>query len=480
MESSKQYQIDKRIVYLAYVLEVFKRYDKGATMTELRDWLNEQGVKNTRGNPITYNSIQHMLCNRRYIGEFAFRDTVIPDGIPSIVPNDLFERVQKKLEVNKKAPARHKAEDDYLLTTKIFCGYCGAYLCGESGTGRNGVYHYYKCVSVKKKRTECECKPVRKAWIENLVLDSIMELLADDRTIDAITSMVLAMQDQESMALPMYEQQLQEANTGINNLLNAIQQGILKKSTKSRLEELEAARDDLENKIALEKLSKPRISEEFVRFFLERFRNLDLSKLEHRKMLIEVFLNAVYVFNDKIVISCNYKDGTKTVNFSEMERDRGFFTGGSLHLAFRPGSDMRLAVGGVMSGNGKALAEARALADLLQGTLAAAKTAALMGHDGHDLLAAPIQLLQLGEDRHGEGAPPAGTADEHVVIVADIVQIAFQLRASLLPQLLLRLFDTGHVAGGILPHGLDLKQIAAHSLLDELSHDLGIALFQIL
>ena len=131
--------------------------------------------------------------------------------------------------------------------------------------------------------------------------------------------MVLALQDQESTALPMYEQQLQEANTGINNLLNAIQQGILTKSTKSRLEELEAARDELENKIALEKLAKPRISEEFVRFFLERFRNLDLSKLEHRKMLIEVFLNAVYVFNDKIVISCNYKDGTKTVNFSEME-----------------------------------------------------------------------------------------------------------------------------------------------------------------
>ena len=317
IDDEQHFQVDP--ITAPYVLEVFKRYDKGATMTELRDWLNEQGVKNTRGNPITYNSIQHMLCNRRYIGEFTFRDTVIPKGITAIVPDDLFDRVQKKLEVNKKAPARHKAEDDYLLTTKIFCGYCGAYLCGESGTGRNGVHHYYKCVSVKKKRTECECKPVRKAWIEDLVLNSIMEMLSDDRTIDAITSMVLAMQDQESVALPMYEQQLQEANTGINNLLNAIQQGILTKSTKSRLEELEAARDELENKIALEKLAKPRVSEEFVRFFLERFRNLDLSKLEHRKMLIEVFLNSVYVFNDKIVISCNYKDGTKTVNFSEME-----------------------------------------------------------------------------------------------------------------------------------------------------------------
>ena len=207
------------------------------------------------------------------------------------------------------------------MTTKIFCGYCGAYLCGESGTSRTGeVHHYYKCVSVKKKRAECDCKPVRKVWLEELVLESIAEALADDRTIDAITSMVMALQDQESTALPMYEQQLQEANTAINNLLNAIQQGILTKSTKSRLEELEAARDELENKIALEKLAKPRVSEEQVRFFLYRFRSLDFTRPEHRKMLIDVFLNSVYVFNDKVVISCNYKDGTKTVNFSEMER----------------------------------------------------------------------------------------------------------------------------------------------------------------
>ena len=93
--------------------------------------------------------------------------------------------------------------------------------------------------------------------------------------------MVMVMQDQESTALPMYEQQLQEANTGINNLLNAIQHGILTKSTKTRLEELEAARDELENKIALEKLAKPRVSEEQVRFFLHRFRALDIAKPVH-------------------------------------------------------------------------------------------------------------------------------------------------------------------------------------------------------
>ena len=57
-------------------------------------------------------------------------------------------------------------------------------------------------------------------------------------------------------------------------------------------------------------------------------------------MLIEVFLNAVYVFNDKIVISCNYKDGTKTVNFSEMESAlsmRASISGSDLDCPGAPG-----------------------------------------------------------------------------------------------------------------------------------------------
>jgi len=103
-----------------FVLEAFKRYEAGSTMTGLRDWLNSQGVTNTRGEAVQYNNIEHLLKNRRYIGEFRYRDVIIPDGIPAIVPPDLFDQVQEKLAKNRKAPARHKAEDDYLLTTKLF------------------------------------------------------------------------------------------------------------------------------------------------------------------------------------------------------------------------------------------------------------------------------------------------------------------------------------------------------------------------
>lgn len=55
-----------------------------------------------------------------YLGEYIFRDIVIPNGIPQIVSQELFDRVQARMATNKKAPARYKAEEEYLLSTKLF------------------------------------------------------------------------------------------------------------------------------------------------------------------------------------------------------------------------------------------------------------------------------------------------------------------------------------------------------------------------
>ena len=318
IDSEQHFQIDP--VKAPFVLNAFKMYDEGSTMSQVRDYLNAHNVCNNRGGKHTINSIAKMLKNRRYIGEYSYRDVVIPNGIPAIVPEDLFERVQEKIEKNKKAPARHKAEDDYLLTTKLFCGYCGAYMCGESGRGRNGsVHRYYKCVSVKKKRTECKKKAVKKDWIENLVISQTMRLVNDEETVKAIAAMLLDMQERENTNLPLLTEQLREAQRGIDNLLNAIQQGIFTKSTKSRLEELEAAKEELEIRIANEKLVKPKLTEEQILFYLHKFRVLDMSKQSHRQRLIDTFINRIYLYDDKLVITFNHKDGAQTVTLGDIE-----------------------------------------------------------------------------------------------------------------------------------------------------------------
>ena len=319
IDEEQHFQIDP--LTAPFVLEAFKRYIEGATMKELIDFFKEKGIKNKNGGDLNYNSIQRMLNNRRYIGEYAFRDIVVPDGIPAIIPKELFDRVQAKLAKNKKSPARHKAEEGYLLTTKLFCGCCGAYMCGDSGKGRSGeVHRYYKCVSIKKRRAICNKKSVRKDWIEDIVVNATMKMLMSDTTIDAIVSALMTLQDAENVNLPLYEKQLKETNVAINNLLNAIQQGLLTRSTKERLDALEAAQDELENKIACEKLAKPRITEEQIRFFLEKFRKMDVANQAQRKMLIDTFVNAIFLYDDKVVLTYNFHEGTETISFEELQK----------------------------------------------------------------------------------------------------------------------------------------------------------------
>ncbi len=61
----------------------------GATMTDLRDWLKAHNIKNSMGGEMSYNTIQRMLSNRRYIGELRLRDVVQPNAIPALVSGEL-------------------------------------------------------------------------------------------------------------------------------------------------------------------------------------------------------------------------------------------------------------------------------------------------------------------------------------------------------------------------------------------------------
>ena len=59
------------------------------------------------------------------------------------------------------------------------------------------------------------------------------------------------------------------------------------------------------------------MKEEFVRFWLLRFRKLDMTQPEQRQALVDTFINAIYLYDDKVLITFNYKEGTQTVTFGE-------------------------------------------------------------------------------------------------------------------------------------------------------------------
>ncbi|MCC8099061.1 MAG: recombinase family protein [Clostridiales bacterium] len=320
INEQKHYQIDPHAAPI--VLEIFKRYDQGATVKEIRDWMNEIHVGTRNGKPITLNFVMYILHNRRYIGEYSYRNIITPNGIPAIVPEELFDRVQRRLERNKRAPARHKAEDDYLLTTKLFCGTCGAMMVGECGTSsaQGRKYHYYRCVNSKKRKTcTAKHKSVRKQPIEDAVINAVIARIMDDNFVEYIADAVMNIQSKENSTSSILEKQQAEIERGINNLLNAVQMGMVSTSIKQRLDELEEAKRDVEFRIAQEKIDKPLLSREDVIFWMHRFRKLDMSTLKDRKQLVDSFVNSVTIYDDYILITFNYKEGETTLSFSDIE-----------------------------------------------------------------------------------------------------------------------------------------------------------------
>lgn len=192
------------------------------------------------------------------------------------------------MAANKKAPAKHKAEDEYLLTTKLYCGKCKCFMVGESGTGRSGqVHRYYKCVSAKHKKG-CGKKSVKKEWIENIVIDQIQSIILDDELIEQLADMAFDRQGTNT-TLPILHQQYAETERSINNFLNAIQQGIITESTKQRLEELEQLKSEISVQIAKEEIKQPTLSRDQILFWFYRLRKMDVIKLEHRRRLIDSF-----------------------------------------------------------------------------------------------------------------------------------------------------------------------------------------------
>ena len=300
------------------VLAAFQQYASGVNMRQIADEMNLKGVRTKAGGKMSINSVTSMLHNRKYIGEFRYRDIVQPDGIPAIVPKDLFDRVQERMAANKKAPAKHKAEDEYLLTTKLFCGKCRCYMAGESGTGRNGTHRYYKCVSVKHHRG-CDKKSVRKEWIENLAIELTRKVIFDDELIELLAKRALDVLNAESSVLPLLHKQYADTQKAIDNLIHAIEQGILTPSTKDRLEALEQEKSRLSVQIMREEMARPTLTQDQVLFWFHRLRKLDMKKLDHRRRLIDTFINAIYLYEDHLEFVFNYKEGTKTVTFAELE-----------------------------------------------------------------------------------------------------------------------------------------------------------------
>ncbi|GHV44632.1 recombinase RecD [Clostridia bacterium] len=319
IDEDKHFQIDP--VKALIVADIFRRYASGESTKSILSTLKEQGFKTNHGKTPGYSFITSLLKNRRYLGEYRFNDTVVENGIPQIIDADIFEKCQRRLAENQRRPASFKpVREKYLLTGKIFRGYCGETMAGESGTSKTGVIHrYYQCRAAKNKKT-CDKKRILKDFIETAVVDMALRMFDDLPLLNQIVDNCYELQSEQSANLPALEEQLAQTQTEIDNVMNAIKAGIFTATTKETLLKLEQEKETLEISIAKEKIERPILSKNDVKYWIYRFRATNIDDTAQKQQLIHLFINSIHVYDDKLVVLFNYKDGDRAVTFDEINK----------------------------------------------------------------------------------------------------------------------------------------------------------------
>lgn len=305
--ADKSFEIDEQQAPI--VQKIFNMYDQGKTVTEICAELNALDLKTTLGKPFNKNSLRTILKNEKYIGVYEAQGIRVEGGVPSIIDKALFDRVQKRTAANRRAPARKKAKTNYYLSGKLYCGSCGAGMSGEYGTSKGGERHYYYICVNKKRLKTCDRKAVRKDWIESLVVEATEKHILQPGKLEAISKKCVEVQARDTSQneeLHALQKQLSLTNTRIKNLMTAIEQGIITKTTKQRLADLEAAQEQIEFDIEECSIKQPKLSERDIRFLLSQFqREANEPLKEHTEKIIKTFVNSVRLFDDHIVVFYN-------------------------------------------------------------------------------------------------------------------------------------------------------------------------------
>lgn len=306
------------------VKRIYDLYAAGNTKAEVAEMMNNAGYRTKNGNKFTHDSLTRILKNERYTGTYIYKDLIREENvIPPIVSKEKFDQAQKMLAHNHKRANNKWNYADYLLTEKLHCGCCGASMFGRSGHSKTGAkYNYYVCADQYLKKG-CHKKPIRQDVLDEYVMDRLQILIADDAMIEYITDVTYnyyITHDQSRRDVEALEARLHNVEGAIANIIRSIEEGLPYSAVKRRMEELNEEKEELEKKIADVNIkSGIRIERDYIYNFLKSFQRMDIKNDKIRMRLVDVFVNAIYVYEDKVTVALNYSSNKNEISIDDIK-----------------------------------------------------------------------------------------------------------------------------------------------------------------
>ena len=318
--------VDKKCIINEYesgiILEAFTKYAQGYKANAIVEIFKEKGYRRKNGMPIGEKYLYSLFHDVRYTGIVEHQGVVYDKIFPRIISDELWQAVSAINDENKIAPSRKKEIFDFILSGKLICGDCKHRMGGESGTSHTGAIHYYYiCLSKRRKRAKCNMGRVQKQFIEDTVINATTQMLSSVNNIKKIAQSIYNVHKKETAdntALKLIEKKRAEAVKAQNNIVKAIEQGIITETTKSRLTELENLISQYDIEIIKEKArSYTYLTADDIEMYLSKFVFENTDDIKVRKLIVNAFVREVILYDDEIVITYNFTDSPKHLKLTK-------------------------------------------------------------------------------------------------------------------------------------------------------------------
>ena len=236
------------------VREIYERYKDGASLRNLKDWLEGNQIKTVLGTADwSISVIKGILTNEKYCGDVLLQKTFctdviskkivknvgqmaqyyMPDHHEAIVSREQYNAV--KAEMARRSALRSPSKEavtgrscytsKYALSDRLFCGECGTLYRRKTRNVKGNIYHEWRCISrLEYGKKYCHESPtLREIPLQSAILAAINSAMSDkaalvDRIKNVVSLELLPVQGQ-TMSLADIERRLTQLDEQFQQLL---------------------------------------------------------------------------------------------------------------------------------------------------------------------------------------------------------------------------------------------------------------------
>ena len=323
------------------VRTLFNRFLDGATMGQLKDFLESQNILTRQGKTEWSASvIRKMLSNEKYVGDVLYQKTYCVDCISKkvkvnrgeitrylisnnhapIIDRDTFNLVQAELSrrnsKNKKMDSaiteQGKYSGKFALSELLICGSCGSYYRRRAKVANGKTTQYWRCIN-RLEHGKKYCKDsagIEEQMLQETICRCLSKMLEDSKEVYSLIQSNLAYAvsgNSAALDVHLIETQMKQVKQDADNMMEKMSKTegsteLYEKALSELFEQLVALRTQYEQARAQSEQSESVNAE--VQRILNILQNTEISFTEYDDLTVRRLVECIQVCGkDKIIVT---------------------------------------------------------------------------------------------------------------------------------------------------------------------------------